>query len=172
MYPRPVSPLQTQNGKRDKFAAVEAEPGTYALVLSARPNRLVRVGRLGRLRLQSGFYVYVGSAHGSGGVLARLTHHLKAISRPHWHIDYLRRHTSLEQVWYCYDRVRWEHVWARGFGTLPGASVPLVGFGASDCHCESHLFFFRSRPSRNAFVRNLLVSRQKHPQLRVLLTKL
>jgi len=62
MYLRPVSPTQTQNKTRLKLAAVEPEPGTYALVLFARTNGLVWIGRLGRLRLQSGFYVYVGSA--------------------------------------------------------------------------------------------------------------
>lgn len=168
MYLRPVSPSQTQNRTRLKLAAVEPEPGTYALVLFARTNGLVWIGRLGRLRLQSGFYVYVGSAHGSGGVRGRLTHHFEPSIRPHWHIDYLRRHTSLEEVWYCYDRVSREHQWAQCLGTRAGASIPLAGFGASDCQCESHLYFFRSRPSRNAFVRSLRTSDQKHPQVGLL----
>ena len=150
------------------LTAVEPEPGTYALVLSSRANGLVRVGRLGVLRLQSGFYVYVGSALGLGGVRARLAHHLRRSIRPHWHIDYFRRHTSLEEVWYCYDRVSREHQWAQALGTREGASIPLAGFGASDCQCESHLYFFRSRPSRNAFVRSLRTSGQKHPQVRLL----
>jgi len=109
MYLRPASPIQTQNRTRLKLAAVEAETGTYALVLSARANGLVRIGRLGRLRLQFGFYVYVGSALGSGGVRGRVRHHLEPSSRPHWHIDHLRRHTSLEEVWYRLDRASWEH---------------------------------------------------------------
>ena len=137
------------------LAAVEPRPGTYVLVVSARANRLVRVGRLGRLRLQSGFYVYVGSAFGSGGVRVRLMHHSQPSHRPHWHVDYLRRHTSLEEVWYCHDRVSREHEWTRCLGIQLGASIPLAGFGASDCQCESHLYFFKSRPSRNAFVRCL-----------------
>ena len=154
--------------KRLMLAAVEPQPGTYALVLSAKANGLVHVGRLGSLRLQSGFYLYVGSALGSGGIRARLTHHLKTASRPHWHIDYLRLHTTLEEVWYCHDRASWEHQWARHLGTQPGVSIPLAGFGASDCHCKSHLYFFRSRPFRNAFVRSLRASGQRHPQVRLL----
>jgi hypothetical protein len=54
------------------LAAVEPQPGTYALLFSARANGLVWIGRLGRLRLQSGFYVYIGSPLGSGGVRGRL----------------------------------------------------------------------------------------------------
>ena len=64
MYLRPPSRSQTQNGMRRKLAAVKHEPGTYALVIAAKANRLVRVGRLGTLRLRPGFYVYVGSALG------------------------------------------------------------------------------------------------------------
>jgi Uri superfamily endonuclease len=148
------------------MVTVEAEPGTYALVLSARANGLIRVGKLGKLCLRPGFYVYVGSALGPGGVRARLMHHLEPSIRPHWHIDYLRRHTSLEEVWYCYDPMGWEHQWARGLGTLPGVSVPLAGFGSSDCGCDSHLYFFASRPSSNDFIQSLRAS--VHPQVRSL----
>jgi len=151
------------HGLKRAYKAVETRPGTYALVLTARVNKLVRVGRLGKLRLQPGFFVYVGSALGSGGVRGRLKHHLKPSSRPHWHIDYLRRHTSLQEVWYCYDRAPREHQWARCLGTLSGVSIPLAGFGASDCHCESHLYFFRSQPSKTAFVRSLRASGRRHP---------
>ena len=59
------------------LAAIEAQAGTYALVLSARAGGIIRIGRLGELRLQSGIYVYVGSALGPGGVRARLMHHLE-----------------------------------------------------------------------------------------------
>ena len=160
-----MSPSQTQNGKHLKLAAVEPEPGTYALVLSSRASGYVRVGRLGRLRLQPGFYVYVGSALGSGGVRARLAYHLRASSRLHWHIDYLRRHAALEEVWYCHDCVRREHEWAQCLATQAGASVPLAGFGSSDCRCESHLYFFPSRPSRNAFAQSPRASCQRHPKV-------
>ncbi len=48
------------------------KPGTYALVLACQKTGRVRIGRLGVLALQPGFYVYVGSAFGSGGLAARL----------------------------------------------------------------------------------------------------
>jgi Uri superfamily endonuclease len=34
---------------------------------------------------------------------------------------------------------------------LRGASVPIAGFGSSDCRCKTHLFFFRRRPSFKEF---------------------
>ena len=73
--------------------------------------------------------------------------HMHPAERPHWHIDYLRKKTTLEAVWSCYDRKSREHAWAKRFAAMPGASVPMVGFGASDCDCESHLFYFKDCPA-------------------------
>jgi len=70
-----------------KKATLEARPGTYAVLLSSDSDDEISVGRLGDMRLQSGVYLYVGSAFGPGGVRARVNHHLHASSRPHWHID-------------------------------------------------------------------------------------
>ena len=137
-----------RSGCDDRVDIEQARPGTYVLVLSSRSTDLVQIGRLGALQLQSGFYVYVGSALGPGGVRARLAHHLKPPRRPHWHIDYLRAHTRVDYIWYRLDTRRLEHLWAEDIRLAEGASVPLVGFGSTDCGCESHLFFFEHRPSR------------------------
>jgi Uri superfamily endonuclease len=102
-----------------------------------------------------GFYVYVGSALGPGGVAGRVRHHEGRAARPHWHVDYLRAHARLGEVWYAYGPRRREHAWAALVGGLPGASVPLRGFGASDCGCESHLYRFAERPAASAFRRRL-----------------
>ena len=139
------------SGCDDHVDIERARPGTYVLVLSSRSTDLIQIGRLGSLQLQSGFYIYVGSALGPGGVRARLAHHLKPSRRPHWHIDYLRAHTRVEEIWYWLDGQRLEHVWAEHIRLSEGASVPLVGFGSTDCGCESHLFFFQQRPSRERF---------------------
>src|SRR5271157_5103178 len=139
-----------RSGCDDGVGIEHARPGTYVLVLSSRSTDLIQVGRLGALQLQSGFYLYVGSALGPGGVRARLAHHLKPSCRPHWHIDYLRAHTSVEEICYRLDTRRLEHVWAEHIRVTEGASVPLVGFGSTDCGCESHLFF-EQRPSRERF---------------------
>jgi len=122
-------------------------PGTYFLILFSSTEAMTRVGRLGSLRLQPGYYVYVGSALGSGGVRGRLAHHLRPAKHPHWHIDYIRMKTTIETVWFCYNRKSREHVWAQRFAAMPGASVAMVGFGASDCGCESHLFYFEECPA-------------------------
>ena len=61
------------------------------------------------------------------------------------------QHTRVEEIWYCLDDQRLEHIWAKRIGLAEGASVPLVGFGSTDCRCESHLFFFEQRLSRERF---------------------
>ena len=75
------------------------KPGTYALVLASGTKGRVHVVRLGTLQLQPGFCVYVGSAHGPGGLRARLAHHLGPSARPHWHVDCLRAHAKAVEVW-------------------------------------------------------------------------
>lgn len=61
---------------------IKAKPRTYALVFASSTAASIRVGKFGSLRLQPGFYVYVGSAHGPSGLRARLAHHLNPSIRP------------------------------------------------------------------------------------------
>ena len=122
-----------------------AEPGTYALVLRSSSTRAIRIGRLGVLALRPGYYVYIGSAFGPGGLRARIAHHARRTPLPHWHIDYLRRHTRIESVGYCCGERR-EHEFAAAIRALPGTAVPMRGFGSSDCGCETHLFWFTFMP--------------------------
>lgn len=121
--------------------------GTYILVLKLSSARSIRVGKLGEFEFPPGYNLYVGSAFGPGGLGARLKHHLSISSRPHWHIDYLRREAVVEQVWYSEEQIPREHQWADRLQTTPGATIPAPGFGASDCTCRSHLFHFIRLPS-------------------------
>ena len=130
-------------------------PGTYALVFRAKQKKRLIIGKLGVLKLQPGYYVYVGSAFGPGGLKARIGHHRKSSSRRHWHIDYLSEHLAPDEVWYTYDFTRREHHWSEVLSHAAGASIPLPGFGSSDCRCISHLYFFSSRPSGNYFGRQI-----------------
>jgi Uri superfamily endonuclease len=98
--------------------------GTYALVLACHKTGPVRIGRLGTMQLREGFFVYVGSAFGTGGLEARVRHHLRPAARPHWHVDYLRAACDLVEVWYTTDAACHEHDWARSMASLPGASAP------------------------------------------------
>lgn len=126
-------------------------PGTYALVLRADTAQTIEVGALGTLPVAPGAYVYVGRAFGPGGVRARVQRHVRGDGARHWHVDYLRAVTSLEAVWYTHDPERRECTWAEILRARSGATVPVDGFGASDCACSAHLVRMGSAPSVSAF---------------------
>ncbi len=140
---------------------MQAQPGTYALVLESTDEQWVEVGKLGRFRVRRGFYVYVGSAFGPGGIKARIAHHASISRRPHWHIDYLRPILYLKEVCYSYDSEKREHRWAGALRLFKDASIPMHGFGASDCRCPSHLFRFSHKPPDRLF-RHKLNCHLKH----------
>jgi Uri superfamily endonuclease len=142
---------------------IEPKPGTYALIVSCESTARIQVGRLGTMQLQRGYYVYLGSALGPGGLRARIAHHQKLSTRPHWHIDYLRAHTQIYCIWFRYDTRRCEHEWAQARQMVKSSMVPFPGFGASDCDCRSHLYFFKRCPSRISFHRGLESSVRRHP---------
>lgn len=126
--------------------------GTYALLLRLDDPRTVQVGALGALAFPPGWYLYVGSAHGPGGLGARLARHRRRDGkRFHWHIDYVRAATRLVEVWTCPGETRQECAWAAAAAALEGAAVIAPRLGASDCRCPSHLFHLGARPDPGAF---------------------
>ncbi|MFQ5697552.1 MAG: DUF123 domain-containing protein [Myxococcota bacterium] len=122
-------------------------PGSYVLLLRSPRAREVAVGRLGRLGLRRGHYLYVGSALGSGGLRARLGHHLRPASRPHWHLDHLRPHLEVLGAFVVWGRARVEHRIAAQLEEWLPEAPGLAGFGSSDCRCRRHLFYSQDRPS-------------------------
>ena len=121
-------------------------PGTYILLLHAALERDVTIGAAGILSLRQGYYAYVGSAFGPGGLYARLRHHCYSAAGPRWHVDYLRKHATISEIIFSRSRDRLECSWADILAGLTHSSSPLTGFGASDCLCDSHLFYFPKRP--------------------------
>jgi Uri superfamily endonuclease len=129
----------------------ESGRGTYILILHlGAPGRL-EIGRLGAFDFPAGWYAYVGSAFQAGGLRGRLKHHLAPAPHPHWHIDYLRRVTVLEQIWYLASAASFEHTWALLLISHLAADLPVPRFGASDCHCPAHLFHFATCPDFRRF---------------------
>jgi Uri superfamily endonuclease len=131
-----------------------SSPGTYALQMKVALPVTHMIGALGIHFIPAGIYFYVGSAFGTGGLRGRLSHHMKTSHQPHWHIDYLRPYAEIEQIWYTYS-VRCEHTWASVFQSFPGCTLPIPGFGSSDCSCPAHLFHFKQAPDPEALRGNL-----------------
>lgn len=141
---------------------MQSLPGTYTLILSSSIDKPVNIGKIGTLFLKSGFYVYIGSAFGPGGLKARLKHHFNHSSRPHWHLDYLSPILSVCEIWYSYDQTRREHQWAKIHLQTRGVTLPLPGFGSSDCRCPSHFFSYKSKPSGDHFRRKVRAEFNDH----------
>lgn len=140
-------------------------PGTYGLILRSSRQQRIQIGRLGDLSARKGYYIYVGSAFGPGGLAGRVQHHCRVSVSPCWHIDYLRPAVEMAEVWYSDDPQRREHQWGRILKGIRGAVVPMVGFGASDCGCDSHLFYFTASPALNVFRRRVREAIPGHHQV-------
>jgi Uri superfamily endonuclease len=113
--------------------------GSYILIINLPKSHNIIVGRLGEIHFSAGWYAYVGSA--MRGFQARLPHHLRKSKEPHWHIDYLLMAASTEKILTFESQTKLECQISEGlsrqFNCIPG-------FGCSDCHCRSHLYFSNS----------------------------
>ncbi len=146
---------------------ISNRPGTYLLIFYSAQSSSVSVGRLGSLELDTGYYYYIGSAFGPGGVRARVRHHHAISTKPHWHLDYLRPSLCLREVCYSIDALRYEHEWASILHDDMHMPVPFPGFGASDCPCSSH-FFYTSLRLEPLSLFNALKMNNKNTNLTIL----
>lgn len=117
------------------------DPGSYTLLLKLEYAASIQIGRLGSFDFAAGWYEYAGSAHGPGGLRARLERHRRIAPVPHWHIDYLRQRAELRLICYAIGNQQLECVWSQRLASQPGVIIPAPGFGASDCvrGCPAHL---------------------------------
>lgn len=125
------------------------DKGAYVLIVWVARTKRLGIGRLGTFDLVPGYYAYVGSACGPGGIRARVGHHLESVAAPHWHIDYLLRVAAPAEVWFAIADRKLEQDWAEFLAAAPGFRTPIARFGASDYRWSrtSHLFYARRRPS-------------------------
>jgi Uri superfamily endonuclease len=125
------------------------DKGIYCLVLK-NPACTVRVGALGILPFAAGWYCYIGSALGPGG-LARLERHMRLAEQrdrqPKWHIDYLLTDSRFVVAYAVYaptlDRLE-----CRLAAALARGGTGIEKFGCSDCDCPSHLLYRSRDPQR------------------------
>ena len=121
----------------DDTAALPTGPGAYALLIALAEPLALDVPRPGKV-LPPGRYVYLGSARGPGGIRARVSRHLKREKAVRWHVDRLTLAAAsvTAAVWPDGD----ECAWRRRLHRRRGVTVPLKGFGSSDCRaCPAHL---------------------------------
>ena len=94
------------------------------------------------ITLEKGFYIYVGSAFGTGGITSRIHRHLRRDKKQHWHIDQV---TSSDLCQFygvaVFSDERTECSFSRKLENLESLT-PIIDFGNSDCKnsCSSHFF--------------------------------
>jgi Uri superfamily endonuclease len=129
--------------------------GTYAIWFRCTRSFETLVGKLGSFLFPKGYWVYVGSAFGPGGLRSRLKHHLQPTARVHWHLDYVKKSMAPIEIWFTLDSLKREHAWAENFTLLEGASCPIPKFGATDCSCRAHFIHFLKKQGFVRFQSNI-----------------
>ncbi len=103
----------------------------------------MQIGNLGLLKFNQGFYCYMGSALNKK-LITRVRRHTSPsyLKKLHWHIDYLLANSEIRisKSILIPSSVREECILAQTIKELSKEEV--LGFGSSDCNCNSHLFYF------------------------------
>lgn len=123
--------------------------GIYTLIIFLSSEIRLNVGKLGVQKFPKGYYVYTGSALGTGvsSLKNRVSRHLKKREkRKRWHIDFLLAHenAAVTAVVAAQTDKNVECKMNHCIMETAEAKIPIAGFGASDCkeNCKSHLLYF------------------------------
>jgi Uri superfamily endonuclease len=126
--------------------------GSYILLTESKENKVIKVGKLGKLFFKKGFYVYIGSA--MNNLEKRICRHLNKDKKFHWHIDYLLEKAEILEVYLKENALKEECKLANMFEekleTIPN-------FGCSDCKCTSHLFYGKKVDIFNLISKNGMI---------------
>jgi Uri superfamily endonuclease len=111
--------------------------GAYVLVIALREPVVLPLGGIVH-QLSAGHYLYAGSAHGPGGIDARVRRHFRREKSLHWHVDRLTTVAASIHAFAIEGGSECEIV--TRLSGRSGARHPIPGFGSSDCRtCVSHL---------------------------------
>lgn len=114
--------------------------GTYILFIRIKAEISIEI-RKKKVKLQPGYYVYIGSAFGVGGLSSRLHRHMRKTKKKHWHIDQvtMSKSTQIEGIGISLEKKN-ECQIASIFSSIKNIKI-ISGVGNSDCNfCQSHFF--------------------------------
>ena len=122
--------------------------GTYILVIFLKENSKIEIGSLGEISFSKGYYLYVGSAmgnYGSATLINRVKRHLLDSNNKklYWHIDFLLDNSNslIKKLYLIPSLQTYECTIAKEI--LLFSDNYINKFGCSDCHCKSHLLYFK-----------------------------
>ncbi len=134
--------------------------GSHILLIKLSEAQTISPGSLPDVHFPRGYYAYLGSA--LGGLESRLSRHLNRDKKRHWHVDYLLQKASIIDIIIGETNGRVECAIARALGSQFDV---IPGFGSSDCHCPSHLFFAPKKRQMKASIMAALASLGIPPRL-------
>ena len=73
---------------------------------------------------------------------SRLKRHLSSKKKLHWHIDYLLKKATVNDIIFNESERKIECDLSQ---YISSKTYGIEGFGCSDCNCKSHLYYFKNR---------------------------
>jgi len=119
---------------------LEDNSGVYLLEIFLHKPKKIEVGALGIFSFPPGYYYYAGSAQKN--LKARIERHYSISKTAHWHVDHLLAEGHVKNHYTWEANKKGECKIASYLKEELGGQIIVSGFGASDCGCESHLFYF------------------------------
>lgn len=119
--------------------------GSYLLILHLQSAKEIRIGKLGAINFEPGYYIYAGSAMNS--LEKRIKRHFSDDKKLWWHIDYLTVNAEPLYTLAIPDK-KVECFLAT---KISARFAQIKGFGCSDCDCSSHLFYSPQDPGKTIF---------------------
>jgi Uri superfamily endonuclease len=124
------------------------QKGIYCLIIYLRKGENIKTGKLGEFFFRKGYYIYTGSSQNC--LQKRLARHLAQEKKMHWHIDYLLKYGIIKEIMVIDSSKADECNLSNEVSLLSDAKVAANRFGASDCNCKTHLYFFNKKPPFNS----------------------
>lgn len=120
---------------------IPKSPGIYLLHIFVKNDLALQIGKLGERFFPRGEYLYIGSAQ--NGLKKRIERHLGKRRRLFWHIDYLLANESVEIKDIIWHKEAGKEEECKIASLLRSFGEAIVGFGSTDCKCESHLYLLK-----------------------------
>jgi sugar fermentation stimulation protein A len=136
----------------DRVETEARDRGSYLILLELPRKKILDVGKLGKIKFEKGYYIYVGSA--GRHLTQRISRHRRLTKKKFWHIDYLREAARFVTALPVRGSERLECEIAAEVRAFAGQETS--GFGSSDCACASHLFYTETHPLQTAAFHDLL----------------
>lgn len=118
--------------------------GIYCLIIKLDKGKKIKIGKLGFINFKKGHYCYIGSA--LNNLEKRIERHKSKNKKLKWHIDYFLGYGKIIRIIKAETNKKIECLLSKKIDKI--ADDKIKDFGCSDCKCKSHLYYFKSNPTK------------------------